>query len=421
MKILVSNGSHKFHLATLAAELSNMGNDVRLMTTLWPKEWRATLARGFPASSGARRFLDRKEDIPDRAVVDLIWSEALTQAGDLAGKLISGKFGESLYARAHAAYSAKTSKLVRSFRPQIYHFRSAFGLGSIQVAEKNGVPHLCDHSIAYPTVLQFMEAHGGSWPTRAEFIEFGELLSRSNRLMKSDLDNCKHVLVNSDFVKSTCVFAGMQEQNIHVVYLGIDERFFHSLRQVINQRLPADQIIFAGGWQPRKGIATLIAAMQTLPPNVKLNIAGADQDTVSRSITVPTLTNRVRGLGYLPRSDLANVLQQHSIMVFPSLCEGSARVVFEALAAGCFVITTPNSGSIVEHEVHGLVVPPGNPTALAEAILRAVAQPDWVRTIGERNARLVANSFRQANYASNVLAIYEKVLCEAEQSRCERR
>ena len=48
----------------------------------------------------------------------------------------------------------------------------------------------------------------------------------------------------------------------------------------------------------------------------------------------------------------------------PASVEGSARVVFEALAAGCYVITTPNAGSIVKDEVHGALVEPGSADGL---------------------------------------------------------
>ena len=53
------------------------------------------------------------------------------------------------------------------------------------------------------------------------------------------------------------------------------------------------------------------------------------------------------------------MLQKADIFLFPSLVEGSAKVIFEAMASGCAVIT-PNSGSIVEHNKGGFVVKAGN-------------------------------------------------------------
>ena len=62
---------------------------------------------------------------------------------------------------------------------------------------------------------------------------------------------------------------------------------------------------------------------------------------------------RVNYLGYMSLRDLASAMTRADVFVFPSLAEGSARVVFDALACGCYVITTPNSGSIVEQGTHG--------------------------------------------------------------------
>jgi glycosyltransferase involved in cell wall biosynthesis len=94
------------------------------------------------------------------------------------------------------------------------------------------------------------------------------------------------------------------------------------------------------------------------------------------------------------------------VFVFPSFAEGSARAVFEALACGCYVITTPNSGTIVEQGVHGALVPPGDAERLAEAIAEADRDRTGVAQIGRRNAELVAAHFRQSNYGDGLESFY---------------
>ena len=100
----------------------------------------------------------------------------------------------------------------------------------------------------------------------------------------------------------------------------------------------------------------------------------------------------------------------HNIFVFPSFCEGSARVIFEAMAVGCFIITTPNSGSIVKDGVHGSIVPAGDHRALALAIDYALSNPQIVGEIGLRNAFLVRTKYRQSDYVAKVVSIYQEVL-----------
>ncbi len=101
------------------------------------------------------------------------------------------------------------------------------------------------------------------------------------------------------------------------------------------------------------------------------------------------------------------------IFVFPSYCEGSARVIFAAMACGCFIITTPNSGSIVRHMEHGLLVPAGDATALAQAIAWARESPDFVAKIGWLNSCLVRAEYRQDQYADKIRTVYRSILREA--------
>ena len=96
--------------------------------------------------------------------------------------------------------------------------------------------------------------------------------------------------------------------------------------------------------------------------------------------------------------------------LFPSLAEGSARVVFEALAAGCFVITTKNSGSIVEDGKQGFIVRPDDPETTADALRRAHVDRDMIRKIGEQNQVLVRTHHRQSGYGDALMAVYDRLL-----------
>jgi glycosyltransferase involved in cell wall biosynthesis len=103
-------------------------------------------------------------------------------------------------------------------------------------------------------------------------------------------------------------------------------------------------------------------------------------------------------------------MQSSHVFVFPSLSEGSARVVFEALACGCYVITTPNSGSIVEDRVHGAVIPPNDPHALIQAIQWAQKNLSKVLKIGDNNAKLINRNYSQRHYGQNLQKLYAELL-----------
>jgi glycosyltransferase involved in cell wall biosynthesis len=160
----------------------------------------------------------------------------------------------------------------------------------------------------------------------------------------------------------------------------------------------------------RKGGAALIKALERIndvPWTLEI-IAHIDADLLQRHSSFfnnPRVTRR----GLVTRKQLAAEMTKADAFVFPSLAEGSARVVFEALAAGCYVITTPNSGSIVETGKHGELVAPGSPDALESAIRSAAACLDRVRRVGEANGRLVREEYTQRVYGQKLLSLYRNL------------
>jgi glycosyltransferase involved in cell wall biosynthesis len=279
------------------------------------------------------------------------------------------------------------------------------------VGKEMGIPTVCDHSIAHPGVMQYMVENQGRWPTIAETREAGPLQG----LMRRDIHQAGHLIVNSDFVKSTCVFAGLDEEKIHVVYAGVESRLLATVPKFsfdhVRARLGAG-LLFAGAIQQRKGIRTLAQAYLALerPPPVQLIgdvEANLDKQPEVKAFLSHTL---VRVSGFVPRSELTSYMLRSPVFVFPSYCEGSARVIFAAMASGCFIITTPNSGSIVRHMENGLVVPAGDAKALADAIKWALENPDAVAEIGWENSMLIRKEFTQAHYAQKVVEVYRRIL-----------
>ena len=80
------------------------------------------------------------------------------------------------------------------------------------------------------------------------------------------------------------------------------------------------------------------------------------------------------------------------------------------MACGCYVITTPNSGSIVEDGVHGRLVPPGDVPALSAAIEEACSRGAALAEIGSGNAELIRRSYRQADLGHRLARLYSHLL-----------
>ena len=112
------------------------------------------------------------------------------------------------------------------------------------------------------------------------------------------------------------------------------------------------------------------------------------------------------------RRELGRVMTEHEVVIFPSYAEGSARIIFESLAAGAYVITSPNAGSVVEDGVHGRLISPWDETELREAIRHAAMIRGDLPKIGAASAAFVRERYSQSVYGRKVLALYRRLLTQ---------
>jgi glycogen synthase len=164
-----------------------------------------------------------------------------------------------------------------------------------------------------------------------------------------------------------------------VVWSGIDRTVFN----------PGDRprpawswrLITTGRFDPRKGFETVIRALPLLPDDATLACwgrgGGAERARLAAIADELGVANRVR-FGALERDELAHQYRSSDVMVFPSVWEEPFGLVpVEAMACGTSVVATGVGGS-AEFLVDGsnsLLVPPGDPVALASALLRLAEDP----------------------------------------------
>ena len=118
------------------------------------------------------------------------------------------------------------------------------------------------------------------------------------------------------------------------------------------------------------------------------------------------LTDRVTLLGQ--RSDVAQLMQQATLLVLPSLWEGLPNVVLEAMACGLPLIATDVDGTreLVRHQQTGWLVQPQQPQQLATAIANALCEPEVRQQIAANARELVAQQYSW----SSVINSYDALL-----------
>jgi glycosyltransferase involved in cell wall biosynthesis len=150
-------------------------------------------------------------------------------------------------------------------------------------------------------------------------------------------------------------------------------------------------LLAVGAVVPRKGFDVLVAALATISALPwKLTIAGdLTRDSTAAAklqseIARHGLTDRIRVLGAVSSGKLASLYETADLFVLPSYFEGYGMAYSEALAHGLPVIGTA-AGAITETVPReaGLLVPPGDPAALAEALSRLITDSGLRLTLAE--------------------------------------
>ncbi len=111
------------------------------------------------------------------------------------------------------------------------------------------------------------------------------------------------------------------------------------------------------------------------------------------------------------RSDVLRLVRQMDLFVSASLWEGLPTAILESMACGVPVVATdiPGTREIIQPQVNGLLAPPGDPAALASAILTGLEQPEAMRLLA-RHALETLDRFTIHNVAQAYLDLYQKLL-----------
>jgi glycosyltransferase involved in cell wall biosynthesis len=181
-------------------------------------------------------------------------------------------------------------------------------------------------------------------------------------------------------------------------------------------------LLSVGRLDPQKGYETLLRAtalaLQKMP-DLRLWIVGDTQlggETYrARLLALAdelSLGERVQFLGV--RRDVPALLAHAYALVMASRWEGFGLVFLEAMAAARPIIATRVSAvpEVVEDGVTGLLVPPDDPAALAEAILHLASDPDLAQRLGQAGWVRLRTHFRVEEMVHQTIRVYKEV-CSA--------
>lgn len=372
-------------LYSIFARIGGSGLDTDAFETL-----RASSRGGFLGEAIA--YDNRQSEIPASKIKSLRWHPV---------RLLS--FLESPY-----YYGAKkkyldwiASRELATGHFDLFHSWSGDCLLSLRTAHQMGIPSVLEIPTWHRDRGKIKRSKPlpqtrPELPLRKRWKE--DLLPQRDRFLE-EYDLATLILVLSERAAETFRVQGFPDEKLFYLPRGVDvERF------TPGERPPHFRAIFSGALIERKGVHHLLEAWARLDlKDAELWLVGAVHDEMKPHLEKFARPD-VKVLGFAKKPE--NYLRQSTIHVFPSQCEGSAKVTYEAAACGLPQITTREAGDVVEDGVQGIIVPPGDVDAIAAAIRHLYDHPEIVERMSLAARERVVENFTWDHFRTRLLEAY---------------
>jgi glycosyltransferase involved in cell wall biosynthesis len=238
--------------------------------------------------------------------------------------------------------------------------------------------------------------------------------------------SARHIVVTRA-IRDEMVGWGTRPEHVRVIYNSVDPDYVKyratgsTFRKEfgIGDERPAAGMI--ASFRPRKGAEVLIRAMPRVleeVPDAVLFMIGHGEWVQGKDY-LEEIRRLVRSLGVEKavvftgfREDIPRILSELDLLVLPSLFgEGSSLTVLEAMGLGRPVVTTATEGNVelIEDGVTGILVPPGDHTALAKAVVSILRDRERAAEIGASARRRVQERFTADRMSAHYSALFEEV------------
>ena len=217
-------------------------------------------------------------------------------------------------------------------------------------------------------------------------------------------------------------------ERIRVIRNGIDTTEYHAdpgtdvlERHGVDTSRP--YVIFVGRITRQKGVPVLLRAASALVPEAQLVLCAGQPDTPELAAEVTELVGGLRasrsGVVWipemLPKHEVIQLLTHAAVFACPSVYEPLGIVNLEAMACGTAVVGSRTGGipEVVADGETGLLVPPGEPEPLAEALNALILDPDRAVAMGQAGRKRVVAEFGWAAIAAQTAALYAELVNRA--------
>jgi glycosyltransferase involved in cell wall biosynthesis len=244
----------------------------------------------------------------------------------------------------------------------------------------------------------------------------------ASRLERFTVHRAHAVISPSEQCSSSLKASGwLKRRDIHLVPFAVDWTLWETGAPVSET---APTVLFVGRVERRKApelLVEAISAIRTKVPNAQAVFIGESSGEREGLSYKDWASQRSKGdggskfLGSVSRDEIVHWLGKSRVLAMPSISESFGLVAAEAMAAGRPVVITTSSGiaKLVQKGGAGCAIPPGDASALAEALLPFLTDASYAAEVGER-ARVAARQLLDpATVAEQHEAVYMKAIANS--------
>jgi alpha-maltose-1-phosphate synthase len=211
-----------------------------------------------------------------------------------------------------------------------------------------------------------------------------------------ELKLANRVVVASSFTKETLRAANLAV-DVQVVPYGAPP----SISSNVEAPSGPLRVLFVGSLGQRKGLSYLLRAIELLGAKVSLTLLG--RKAAEGCAPLEEAVRKHRWIPSLPHPELLRVMQQHDVLVLPSLFEGFGLVILEAMAQRLPVIATPHTAGpdVISEGVDGFIVPIRSAEAIAAGLDQLASNAKLLQEM-KQAAEEKAKTQRWENYRESL-------------------
>ena len=382
MKVCVSVKG-RFHAFQLAHALQQKGYLQKLITT-------------YPYSHAKRYGLDRK------LVTSLFSHEIFNQGWNrFAPKWLKKNIDPS--ALLCTLYDHNASLLIPKDADLVVAWSSS-ALHTLKKAKKMGLKTVLERG---STHIQFAKEILEEEYARMGLTGFSVVSAKIVARELAEYELADYIAVPSNFVVNTFVAKGVDPKRLIQTPYGVDLAHFYPHPK----KDDVFRIIFCGARSVRKGIYYLLKAFTELNlPNAELWLIG-NTTADGAQILQQFKHEKIFLKGPFPEFSLAEYYSQGSVFCLPSIEEGMAMVVPQAMSCGLPIICTHNTGGgeVVRDQQDGFLISARDIEQLKEKILFCYQNPALLKKMGQSALERVRSGFSWNNYGEKIISAYERL------------